>query len=376
MIKYLYNVLARLVSEKRLTAFGLLVFVTLSHFVDAQTKRIAIPSADSVKKWQNQYKVPIVAVGIIEDGRIKETKVFGTLDSGQPAPPTTFFNIASMTKPVVGMLTLQLVSRKQWDLDEPLANYFVDPDVANDERHKKLTARIVLTHQTGLPNWRGNDPSKKMTFAFEPGTKLEYSGEGYMYLGHALERKFNRSLQELADSILFKPLGMKNTRFFWNSSLDESLYAGRHDKNGKALEMEKWYEANASNLLLTTIEDYCKFGISVLQGKGVSKDVYREMTTPHLPNRAITSNQLGKNFTFGLIWALFPNLSNGEYALVHWGSNPGLNTIVILLPKSKRGLVVFTNGENGREVYNKVVSNSLELGVEFLERSTHPMLTR
>lgn len=353
-----------------------LVSICLPIFMEAQSKHMSMPSQDSIKTWQDEYKVPVVAVGLIEDGRIKETQVFGELESGIAAPPSTFFNIASMTKPVVGMLTLRLVCKKLWNLDQPLSDYFVDPDVVNDERHKKLTTRIVLSHETGLPNWRGNEPSKKLTFAFEPGTRLQYSGEGYMYLGHALERKFNMSLQELADSFLFKPLAMKSTRFFWDSTTDESLYAGRHDKNGKALEMEKWYEANASNLLLTTIEDYCKFGVGILQKKVISKKVYKEMTTPHLPNRKISSNQLGKNFTFGLIWALFPNLSNGENALVHWGRNPGLNTIIILLPKSNRGIVILTDGENGSDLYNKIISNSFDIGDEFLERSTHPMLTQ
>jgi CubicO group peptidase (beta-lactamase class C family) len=140
-----------------------------------------------------------------------------------------------MTKPVVGMMTLQLVSKGKWNLDEPLSDYFVDPDVADDPRHTKLTTRIVLTHQSGLPNWRGNDTSKKMNFAFDPVTYIQYSGEWYMSLAHILENKFKMSLQQLADSVLFKPLGMKNTRFYRDGTMNESLYAGRHDKNGKAL---------------------------------------------------------------------------------------------------------------------------------------------
>ncbi|QMU28446.1 serine hydrolase domain-containing protein [Adhaeribacter radiodurans] len=353
-----------------------LILVSFSHLVNAQPRHIAIPATDSIKHWQNKFHVPLVSVGIIEKGQIKETKVLGELPSGMPAPAATFFNIASLTKPVVGMLILQLVSKKQWNLDQPLSDFFVDPDLAQDERHHKLTTRIVLAHQTGLPNWRGNNPNKKMTFAFEPGTQVAYSGEGYMYLGHALEHNFNRSLKELADSLLFKPLGMKNTRFYWDSKINESYYAGRHDKSGKLLEMEKWYEANAANLLLTTIEDYCKFGVSVLQRKGISKKVYQEMTRPQLPKRMLTSRQLGTNYTFGLSWVLYPNLSNGEMALVHSGSNPGLNTFILLLPKSQRGLVIFTNGENGRELYNKIISNTLDLGEEFLSRSSQPMLTR
>ncbi len=251
--------------------------------VQAQNKQLNLPHADSIRYWQDKWKVPIVAVGIIEQVAIKETNVYGELKPGVPAPPNTFFNIASMTKPVVAMLTLKLVSMGKWKLDEPLSNYFVDPDLANDPRHNKLTTRIVLAHQTGLPNWRGNDTSKKMTFAFEPGTEVQYSGEGYMYLAHAMENKFTMSLQQLADSLLFKPLGMKNTCFYWDSRMSESLYAGRHDENGEALELEKWYEANASNLVLTTIEDYSKFAVSVLQKDGISKRVYKQMISPQVP---------------------------------------------------------------------------------------------
>jgi hypothetical protein len=74
------------------------------------------------------------------------------------------------------------------------------------------------------------------------------------------------------------------------------------------------------------------------------------------------------NIPFGLSWALVKNLSNGEFALVHGGRNPGINTTMILLPKSKRGIIVFTNGENGAELYNKIIRNSLNLGNEIIGR--------
>ncbi len=41
---------------------------------------------------------------------------------------------------------------------------------------------------------------------------------------------------------------------------------------------------------------------------------------------------------------------------------------MILLPKSKRGIIVFTNGENGAELYNKIIRNSLNLGNEIIGR--------
>ena len=147
--------------------------------------------------------------------------------------------------------------------------------------------------------------------------------------------------------------------------MKESLYAGRHDKDGTALEVEKWYEPHGANLLLTTIHDYSSFGAHVIRGGDLSKDVYREMVTPHAPPGAAAAER--KN-NFGLAWVVIRNLSNGEYALVHTGRNPGITAIVILLPESRRGIVVLTNGENGEEVYKKVIAESLDLGKEILGR--------
>ncbi len=341
--------------------------IALSAPLYAQKKLMKLPTRETINGWLNSSKVPVVGIGLIENGKIKEARVFGGIRKGVPAPENTIFNVASLTKPVVAILTLKLVSMGRWNLEGPLSDYFVDPDLANDPRHLKLTTRLVLTHQTGLPNWKGNEPSNKLSFSFEPGTDVKYSGEAFQYLREALEHKFKRPLEELSGPLIFDAFGMKDTRYYWNSSMDESRYAGRHDKDGKALEIEKWYEAHAANLLLTTIGDYSRFGVNVLKGAGLSEDVYKEMVTPHTPSGQRSSSKTGK-LPFGLCWLLVRDLSNGEYALVHSGRNPGIATMVILLPKSKRGIVVLTNGENGDQVYKKVITESLDLGEEIIRK--------
>ncbi|MEA2465793.1 MAG: hypothetical protein QOJ98_3540, partial [Acidobacteriota bacterium] len=124
--------------------FVLLAVVLFASHADAQTIEAAL----------KENKVPALGVAVIRDGRLREVKVYGELAAGVPAPYDTIFNVASLTKPVVTMLTLRLVSVGKWDLDEPLANYWTDPDVASDPRAKQLTTRHVLTHRTGFKNWR------------------------------------------------------------------------------------------------------------------------------------------------------------------------------------------------------------------------------
>jgi CubicO group peptidase (beta-lactamase class C family) len=307
-----------------------------------------------------EYHVPTVGVGVIENGKIKAVKIFGSLPRHTHAPENTLFNIASLTKPVTSSTVLKLVSQGKWQLDEPLYHYWIDPDVAGDERHKKLTTRHVLTHQSGLPNWRGHEPDAKLSFAFEPGTQWKYSGEGFEYLRQALERKFNMPFEKLVDSVLFEPLGMKDTRFYWDATMDSSLYANRHHEDGSAFPLETWDTANPSNLLLTTIRGYSTFGIDVMNGMGIIPSLYKEMIT----NQA----QLPDNKEWGLGWRLIKALSNREYALVHTGGNPGICTIVVLLPESKRGIVLFTNGAKGNLLYEKIVRDAFDVGKEIIDR--------
>src|ERR1700712_1882992 len=182
--------------------------------------------------WMASNHVPCTGVGYIENGKISWLKTFGALAQGRPAAVNTLFNIASETKPVTAMLTLKLIDMGKWNLDEPLAHYWVDPDIAADPYLTKLTTRLVLSHQTGFPNWRSEDPSGKLKFKFEPGTAFGYSGEGFEYLRRALEKKFHKSLAVLMDSLLFKPLGMKDT-YYWSDRLDTSRFAMWHDAQGK-----------------------------------------------------------------------------------------------------------------------------------------------
>jgi CubicO group peptidase (beta-lactamase class C family) len=336
----------------------LLIFTFSSN---AQQKEITFHDyGDRIRKLLKLYKVPAVGIGIIEEGQLRQIMVFGNIKNDTPAPFNTIFQVASLTKPVTAMLTLKLVSMGKWNLDEPLSHYWVDPDVITDPRHLMLTTRHVLSHQTGFDNWRWNNKSKKLVFNFQPGTKFKYSGEGFEYLKHALENKFKMPLDRLADSLLFKPLEMNDTRYVWDDNIDTSRYAVPHDTAGTALEIPKNREASAADFLKTSVEDYSRFGIAVMEGTGLSKEVFNEMIKPH--------SKVSKYESFGLGWDIMANLSNGEYTLFHTGSDAGTRTAIILLPKSGRGLVILTNGDNGNEVIQHIVLQYLDLGKEILEK--------
>ena len=309
-----------------------------------------------------EHKVPAAGVGIIRHGRLQEVKVVGELRKGEPAPHDAIFNVASLTKPIVSMLTLRLVSAGEWQLDEPLAAYWVDPDVAGDPRHRLLTTRHVLSHQTGFPNWRWQNASKKLAFEFDPGTRVQYSGEGFEYLRMALERKFGKPLAQLSRERLLVPLAMTDTHHAWDEHVDESRFARWHDRNGaNAYTDYRITIVNAADNLLTTVQDYGRFAVAVLKGDGISSAVAAEMVKPQ--GRVADKQQMG------LGWEILTGFPNGESVLVHTGSDEGVHALVMLVPKSGQGLIVMTNGDNGFRLYEQLVIDSLDLGKEIMAKA-------
>jgi CubicO group peptidase (beta-lactamase class C family) len=334
--------------------FQVLLLLALHLSASAQDSLKILPVTDDTQQivaWLRQKHIPALAIGVIHDGQLQQVRVYGELKAGTPAPYDAVFNVASLTKPIVTLVTLNLVSSGRWKLDEPVARFWTDPDIKDDPRSKKLTTRDILTHRTGFPNWRSQLKDGKLAFQFDPGTKYQYSGEGFEYLRRALQARFHRSLEQLADSIIFKPLGMKDTRLTWDSSF-ENRFAYPHNPKGQLLEPTRNKEANAADLLKTTISDYGKFLVWVLNGGGLSPELFAEMSSHQV--------QTKENVYMGLGWAVYDQLGNGEYALSHSGRDPGANTIAFMLPKSKRGLLIFTNSDNGALVYTDLVKTYLK----------------
>lgn len=315
-----------------------------------------------IEKWLKQNNIPTLGIGIINNGKLQEIKVFGELKKGVTAPYNTIWNVASLTKPITAIVALKLVSSGKWNLDEPLYKYWIDPDIAKDPNTKLLTTRIILSHQTGFPNWRFMNESGKLDFKFKPGTKYQYSGEGLEYLRKALESKFHKTLDQLADELIFKPLKMNDSQFVWNDKIDLSRYAIGYDNKGNAYETTKNKTANAADDLLTIIGDYGTFLCSVMNSDGLNKNVFDDMTSHQVETK--------KNKYFGLGFEIY-DLGNNDYALSHSGADKGVQTIFLLLPKTKQGLVIFTNVDDGYKVYEKIVSHYLgEKGKKIIEIET------
>ena len=344
------------------------LFYTILLLIAVLIVLLVYPKGDLETQLRNR-NVPAIGYAIIENGNIVESKVIGDLELGKKAPKNTIFNVASVTKPVFATMVMNLIDDGVIKLDEPVHPYWIDPDIKSDQRYEKLTPRILLSHKSGFPNWRWFNEDRKLSFWHDPGTKFHYSGEGMEYMKKVVENKLDRSLIQLMDSLIFKPSGMIDSRMIWDSTLHEKRLAKFHDREGNLYKIRKRTVPVASDDLCTTTSDLAKFVLYLINEKGgLSDSSYNDMIE--------LNTSINERTGYGLGWQIAPGLPNGNYALVHGGSDEGVRARIVILPKSKSGFVAFTNGDNGQQIIDRLMDKRLKYGGEILDKIYSPLIWR
>ncbi len=284
--------------------------------------------------------VPGLQLTVIEDGALGWTRGYGvrSSDTMEPVDGQTVFEAASLGKPVFAYAVLQLVDAGVLDLDRPLAEYYQYQDLSHDERTAQVTARMVLSHSSGLPNWRPQ--GEPLNYLHEPGTEFQYSGEGFVYLQRAVEHLTGESLEVLARRLVFDRFGMNRSSYRWTNTPEGGAnVAVGHGVDGSPRDKQEVADdANAAWSLHTTTADYGRFLVAVMQGRRLSDSLHTAMMSPQADVAA------------GVQWGLGLGLEVGGdrgVALWHWGHNGGYRAFVLGYPADGSGLVMFSNSDNG-----------------------------
>jgi CubicO group peptidase (beta-lactamase class C family) len=318
---------------------------------------------NDVPELMKKGAVPGLALAVIRAGKTPWVHGFGVKDTktAQPVTEETVFEAASLSKPVFAYGVLKLVEQGKLGLDVPLTSYFSKPYIVGDERLEKITARIVLSHRTGFPNWRGD--GNPLTIHFTPGERFSYSGEGFVYLQRAVEQITGKPLNEYMTDAVFTPLGMASSSYVWRPDFDERTATG-HDPDGAPRPLWKPKEAGAASTLNTTAKDYALFVTAMLKGTGLKPATLREMEAAEVAVDPECTNcterepkQLSKTIFWGLGWGI-QRTARGD-ALWHWGDNGVFKCFVMAEPKSRTGVVMFTNSESGLAIAEQVVSEAM-----------------
>jgi CubicO group peptidase (beta-lactamase class C family) len=311
-----------------------------------------------------RHRVPGAAVLRLSQGRLASEHYFGCREAGkaQPVDAETVFEAASMTKPLAAHTALKLAERGLLDLDRPLASYLEEPYLQGEPRHEKITARMVLSHTSGFPNWRPRGGALKVMH--EPGTAFLYSGEGFQFLQRALEQITGESFESLQRRLLLGPLGMTHSSHVWSEGIAAHAAAG-HDAEGRVKPGRAHYNRPyAAYSLYTTGRDYAAFVTEMMRtdregAHSLSAESVRLMLTPASPPTAgrLLSRQGSRTtgeIRFGLGWSIEPAASGPR--IRHSGSNgTGFRSYAEFDPEAGHGLIIMTNADRGDALWRELV---------------------
>jgi len=246
-----------------------------------------------------------LAIAVIDRGKVVYVKAYGAGNAkGEPLRTDTIMYGASLTKTVFAYTVMRLVDQGRIDLDTPIAADLDKPlpdydteaiyphkygpykDLAGDDRWKKITPRMVLTHSTGFLNFYWLEPDRKLRIHFEPGSRFSYSGEGMILLQFVIEngrrsQGLGVDVGDLVRKNVFEPLGMKRSSLMWRADFAGNLADGWNDK-GEPQPHDERSKVRAAGSMDTTIDDLSKFAAALVSGKGLSPASRMEMIKPQL----------------------------------------------------------------------------------------------
>jgi len=274
--------------------------------------------------------------------------------TGKIVDNKTVFRTASLSKPVFAYLVMKLVDEGLIGLDEPLYKYLDKPlpeypkyqDLKSDDRHKLLTARRLLSHQSGFPNWRFMNKNRRLDFKFAPGEMFKYSGEGYGLLQFVLEQMKGKNLNQLAKENIFKPLRMMNSSFIWERRFDNNFAVNLNTGLRRLIEKTK-HTPNAAASLLTNTHEYAKFLLAIMNGRGLMPEALDKMLKPqvantsknlHAPQGSEPEIQKSIKLSWSLGWGRF-HCSAGD-VIFHAGYEEGCDNYAVVFLEYKIGLVL------------------------------------
>jgi CubicO group peptidase (beta-lactamase class C family) len=294
----------------------------------------------------------------------------------------TIFEAASLSKPVFAFAVLQLAERGALNLDKPLQSYLPAPYPIDDPRAASITARQVLSHSTGLQNWRFRE-DQNLKLAFAPGSAFSYSGEGFFYLQTVVEHIVGTGIADFLEQTVLRPLGMHDSSYVWRSDFAARL-ALPHDDDGQPSEtrtkslgeqllrksaasgkpLSQWTTAdsiavlpgldppqkplpvftfpNVAYSLLTTAADYLRFLDALPDAKALGMFVKQIAVNP------------------GISWGLGVGLDtrNDRTMPFHWGNNDGFKNFFIVDAALANAVVAFSNGDRGLNVVERVAEET------------------
>lgn len=305
-------------------------------------------------------QIPGISIALIDNGKLIWTKGFGVInkETGVKINDQTIFPAASLGKPVFAYAVLKMVDEGKLNLDSTITSIvplkFIEQNFLKgkllDENIKLITPRMLLSHNSGLPNWRNSD--EPVRTLFKPGERYSYSGEGYFLLQLLIEYIMKEPIEKVMQKYVFQPLSMNNSTY---QIKDITHYTSTYGSDGKIVPVDTLSGANVAHTFNTNATDYARFIVALMDGKGLTKATFKDMFRSQVTTDIC---QAGK-ISWGLGFAI--QNADPENAFFQWGKSPNSSSYFIGFRHNKKAMVYFTN----------IANQGLRIGEVLVQEALH-----
>jgi CubicO group peptidase (beta-lactamase class C family) len=287
--------------------------------------------ADIMRQSVEQEEIAGGSFIVLHKGETIFREAFGYADIESKRPFTTdeLLPIASVSKPLMASVVMALVEQGKLNLDDPVEKFlpaFKGKRVKGSQSPaRQMTIRHLLSHTAGFWGNQGITPEQmdlirnferplaetfelvaEYDLVYEPGTRWIYSGVGYCVAGRVAEVALGQSLEEIAQDVLFRPLGLNRTTFLPSKEVRKTVptaylrQGGKLHKQPSMAEIEELRFILPGGSLFSTLDDMAVFGQmhlndGVYNGKRILSEAsvteMRRLQSPDRPQR-----------TYGLGW--------------------------------------------------------------------------
>ena len=317
-----------------------------------------------IRTYMDYYQIAGVSLALIDNGEVVFHNTYGykNYSTQKPVNKRTVFEGASTTKPMFAFAVMRLVERGIIDLDKPLYLYHEAPkDVQDDPNHKLITARMVLSHTTGFPNWAFMNPDGKLNIQFTPGTKYQYSGAGFEYLKDVVVKVTGKDISTILKEEVLDVFEIENTYFKYEKGLEKIKADGHFGLTPTSMNIPE--NVNTAASLHTDPQSYAKFLIGILNKKGLKKETYQEIFKIQTLTSEKESIDKGTAEYFGL-GLFFRDSPVFGKSFGHGGNNGDFKCDAMIYEKEGKGFVIMTNSDKGDAIFRKALYKFLITGKE------------
>tara|TARA_B100000085_G_scaffold116465_1_gene106022 strand:+ start:383 stop:1582 length:1200 start_codon:yes stop_codon:yes gene_type:complete len=313
--------------------------------------------ADIMQQAVDQQAIAGCSFLIVHRGEVVFREAFGFADVESERPFTTneLVPIASVSKPVLASVVMALVDQGKLTLDDPVEKYlpeFKDMKVKGGEPlTRRMTIRHLLSHTAGfwgnkgisaekldlIRNFQrplGEAVSRMATYELEyqPGTKFVYSGSGFCVAGRVAEVVLNQSLEQIAQEVLFRPLGLSHTTYLPSKEIRKTVPTAYSRRSGGVLERQPSRTGGEllfilpGGSLFTTLDELAAFGVMHLEdGMCHEKQILSKKSIDEM--RRFQSRQTATR-RYGLGWFCDDIVDQGLADRVYHGGAMGAYLVV------------------------------------------------